>query len=63
MDPLSITASVIFILQLTGKVIGYLNNVKDSPKECQQCIIEASNLQNLLTHLRPRLEQGQAGDP
>ena len=63
MDPLSVTASVIAILQLTGKVIKYLNDVKDAPKECQQCTIEASNLQNLLINLRYRLEQGQTGDP
>jgi len=63
MDPLSVTASVIAILQLTGKVITYLNDVKDAPKECQQCTIEASNLQNLLINLRYRLEQGQTGDP
>lgn len=62
MDPLSITASVIAVIQLTGVVIGYLNDVKDAPKECQQCTIEASNIQNLLINLRYRLEQGQAGD-
>jgi hypothetical protein len=63
MDLLSVTASVIAVLQLTGIVIGYLNDVKDAPKECQQCTIEASNLQNLLINLRYRLEQGQTGDP
>jgi hypothetical protein len=63
MDGLSVAASIIAVLQLTGAVIGYLNDVKDAPKECQQCTIEASNIQNLLINLRYRLEQGQAGDP
>jgi hypothetical protein len=63
MDGLSAAASIIAVLQLTGAVIGYLNDVKDAPKECQQCTIEASNIQNLLINLRYRLEQGQAGDP
>ncbi|KAI9861609.1 MAG: hypothetical protein M1813_005219 [Trichoglossum hirsutum] len=63
MDPLSVTASVFAILQLTGAVIAYLNDVKDAPKECQQCTIEASNLQNLLINLRYCLERGQASDP
>jgi hypothetical protein len=63
MDGLSNVASIIAVLQLTGSVIGYLNDVKDAPKECQQCTIEASNIQNLLINLRYRLEQGQAGDP
>ena len=63
MDGLSDAAGIIAVLQLTGAVIGYLNDVKDAPKECQQCTIEASNIQNLLINLRYRLEQGQAGDP
>ena len=63
MDPLSVTASVIAVLQLTGTVLSYLNDVKNASKECQQCTIEASNLQNLLINLRYRLEEGHAGDP
>ena len=63
MDPLSITASVIAVLQLTGEVLKYLSDVADAPKECQECTIEASNLHNLLINLRYRLEQGQTGDP
>jgi hypothetical protein len=63
MDGLSEAASIIAILQLTCAVIGYLHDIKDAPKECQQCTIEASNIQNLLTNLRYRVEQGQAGDP
>ena len=63
MDPLSVTTSVIAVLQLTGEVIGYLNDVKDASSECQQCAIEASNLQNLLINLRYRLKQGHTADP
>jgi hypothetical protein len=63
MDPLSVTASVIAVLQLTNEVIQYLNDVKDAPKDCQQCIIEASNLLTLLISLRYRAEQAQIGDP
>jgi hypothetical protein len=63
MEGVSAAASVIAVLKLTGAVIGYLNDVKDAPKECQQCTIEASNIQNLLINLRYRLEQGQAGHP
>jgi hypothetical protein len=63
MDELSAAASIIAVLRLTGEVLGYLNDVKNAPKECQQCTIEASNIQNLLINLRYRLEQGQAGHP
>jgi hypothetical protein len=62
MDGFSVAASIIAVLQLTGAVIGYLNDVKDAPKECQQYAIEASNLQNLLINLLYQLNQGQTGD-
>jgi hypothetical protein len=60
MDPLSITASVFAVLQLSAKVLSYLNDVKDASKGHAQCTIEASNLHNLLTNLRFRLEEGYA---
>lgn len=63
MDPLSVTASVIAILQVTSKAIQHLNDVKEAPKECQQCVIEASNLLGPLTSLRFRAEQAEIGDP
>lgn len=59
MDPLSITAA---ILQLTSRVIEYLNDVKDAPKDRAQCAIEALNLYSLLTTLRYRLE-GNSNEP
>jgi hypothetical protein len=63
MDGLSVAAGTIAVLRITGDVIGYLNNIRNAPKECQQCMIEAINLQSLLVSLRYRLEQGQTGDP
>src|SRR5579871_61087 len=63
MDPLSITASIVAVLQLTSVVIRYLTDVKNAPKECQRCTIEACNLQNLLISLRYRLEQEQIDQP
>src|SRR5579862_8185400 len=63
MDPLSITASIFAILQLTSKVIEYLDDVKDAPEDRAQCAIEASNLYNLLTTLRYRLEEGASNKP
>ncbi|KAK2798717.1 hypothetical protein FQN50_008755 [Emmonsiellopsis sp. PD_5] len=63
MDPLSVTASIITILQLTSKTIEYLNDVKDAPRDRAQCAIEASNLYNLLLTLRYRLEEGASHEP
>jgi zona occludens toxin (predicted ATPase) len=60
MDPLSATASVIAILQLLGKVVGYLTDVKDTLKERAKCAVEASNLHSLLLNLRFRLKEGNA---
>ena len=42
MDVLSVTASVIAVVQLAGKVVSYLADVKAAPENCQQCIIETS---------------------
>ncbi|KAH7366579.1 ankyrin repeat domain-containing protein [Pyrenochaeta sp. MPI-SDFR-AT-0127] len=63
MEPLSATASIISILQLSAKVLSYLNDVKDASKGRVQCAIEASNLHSLLLNLRFRLEEGNAGEP
>jgi hypothetical protein len=62
MDPLSVTAGVIAVLQLTAVVIGYLHDVEDAPKECRKCTVEAANLQNLLTNLRFHLEDATSND-
>ncbi|KAH7061025.1 ankyrin repeat domain-containing protein [Paraphoma chrysanthemicola] len=63
MDPLSATASIISILQLSSKVLGYLNDVKDASKDRAKCAIEASHLNSLLTALRFRLEEGDSNTP
>ncbi|KAL5378431.1 hypothetical protein DPSP01_009188 [Paraphaeosphaeria sporulosa] len=63
MDPLSVTASIIAVLQLSAKVLGYLNDVKDASKDRAKCEIEASNVHSLLTNLRFRLEVGSADEP
>ena len=62
MDPLSVTASIVAILQLTTEVIKYLNDVKDAPKDRARFAIEASNLSNLLVSLRYRLEEGRSNE-
>lgn len=63
MDPLSVTASIIGILQLSTKVFGYLNDVKDASKDRAKCTIELSNLNSLLVSLRFRLEEGSSNEP
>lgn len=62
-DPLSIAASIGSILQLTTEVLKYLDDVRNAPKERDQCAIEASNLYSLLTQLRYRLKDSSSGEP
>ena len=62
MDPLSVTASIVAVLQLTNEVIQYLNCVKDAPKERARFAIEASSLYHLLINLQYRLEEGGANE-
>lgn len=63
MEPLSATGSIIGILQLSNKVVGYLNDVKGASKDRAKCAIEAANLHSLLTNLRFRLEEADANTP
>jgi hypothetical protein len=60
MDPLSVTASIIAILQLSNKVVGYLTIVKDASRERATCAVEVSNLHSLLLNLKFHLEEGNA---
>jgi hypothetical protein len=60
MDPLSVTASIIAVLQLSNKVLGYLNDVRDAPKDQAKCAVEAANVHSLLTDLRFRLDDKNA---
>jgi hypothetical protein len=62
MDGLSVGASIVAILQLTTEVVKYLKDVKDAPKDCRQCMDEASNLYSLLVSLLYHCNQGKAGD-
>ena len=63
MEPISFTASIVTIIQLTGTIVGYLNDVKDAPKDRARCATEASNLFNLLNRLRYRLEDADIAQP
>jgi hypothetical protein len=63
MDPLSITASIVAILQLTNAWIEYLDSVRDCPKDLANLADEASNLNSLLRKLRFRVETARLDEP
>ncbi|MCJ1378973.1 hypothetical protein MMC17_002072 [Xylographa soralifera] len=62
MDPLSLTASIIAVLQLTGTVVSYLNDVKEASKERAQVAVEASMVYSLLTSLKYRVEDANPNE-
>ena len=63
MDPLSLSASIVALLQITGKLLSYLNDVRNTTKDQAQLAVEASNIYGLLASLRFRVEQSDAHDP
>jgi hypothetical protein len=63
MDPLSLTGSIIAILQLTSTFTNYINNARNATKEQAQLAVEASNLYTSLTKLRFRVEGARSDDP
>jgi hypothetical protein len=63
MDPLSITVSVLALLQLTEKVINYARQTKDAPKERTRVLQEASGLVGLLITLKSLVADCDPQDP
>jgi len=50
-DPLSATASIISILQLTASVTAYLRDVRSASKDCKSLLLEISAARGILTTL------------
>jgi hypothetical protein len=61
-DPLSISASIIAVLQLSGTVIGYLNDVKGASEDRHRLLNEVTSISGLLYFLKDRAAQSQYGD-
>ncbi|KAI9838432.1 MAG: hypothetical protein M1837_002487 [Sclerophora amabilis] len=61
-DPLSITASISSILQVTGTVVQYLNDVKDSTKDRNRLLLEVSSVVGLLYSLKDLAMKAESGD-
>jgi hypothetical protein len=56
MDPLSITLSVVSLLELTRKVANYAKETKDAPKDRTRIIHEAFSLMGLLNMLKEHVD-------
>jgi len=51
-DPLSISASIVALLQLTGNVITYLNGVRNASDDLKRLSLEFCTLRGLLSTLK-----------
>ena len=63
MDPLSLTASIIAVLQLTSTLTSYINEARNATAEQAKVAVEASNFYSLLTTLRFRVEEARSDGP
>ena len=66
MDPVSaigLVASIVQLIETTSKVIKYVNEVNDAPKEKLSLASEAANLVPLLMTLKQRAETSSSTDP
>jgi len=62
MDPLSIIASVITVLDLCGKVIGYIATAKGATKDRSRLKAEILSCQSLLEALKDETEDSDGSD-
>ena len=58
-DPLSVTASIVTLLQLSTTVVKYLSNVRDAPDELKSLIVEVSSIKGLLSTLQDLAQPGE----
>lgn len=63
MDPLSLTASIIAVLQLTSTLTSYISEARNATADQAKVAVEAGNLYSLLTTLRFRVEEARSDDP
>lgn len=62
MDPLSVSASILALLQSTGAVMNYLRDVKGAPKEIKRIRMEVFSVYNLLVALQVEANQATKDD-
>ena len=62
-DPLSVTASIIAVLQITGEVYKYGLDFAEAPKAISSLKGEVESLQHLLKQLKERCERAQGQEP
>ena len=61
MDPISLTASIVAILQATGTIVQFINDIQDSRQDRINLRNELSSVSFALQMLRERIDQEQKG--
>ena len=62
-DPLSVSASIIAVLQLTGTIVSYLRDVRGASEERQRILNEITSASGMLYGLKDLAEREQHADP
>lgn len=62
MDPLSASASIVALLQLTSTVITHLSDVRSGLKELQRIRLEVFSVLNILFMLQAQTNLAKQGD-
>ena len=63
MDPLSLSVTLIALLQATTSVVKYIRDIKDGKEEREVLITEMSRLLQLLDKLKKELDEAEEEDP
>jgi hypothetical protein len=62
-DPLSFTASIIAVVQLSSAIIFYLRQVKNSGKECRNLLLDIEYTRGILDILHDTIQDiGSSGE-
>jgi hypothetical protein len=62
MDPLSVSASIIAILQLSGTLVGYIRDVKDASEDQRRILHEVTMAMKLFERLKQKAERKERND-
>ena len=63
MDTVSVSASIIAILQMTGTVIQYMSSVRGALAERERILVELNGINIVLIQLQGPAEDAEAGSP
>ena len=62
MDPLSVTASIVALLEFSAKVIGYLNDVKNGSEDRGNVLSEIASVNCMLYSLQEKAHEHKQND-